>query len=98
MLSDEHYARWPDFSSRIAFAYNSAPHGGIGDVSAFQVYHGSDPRNTLASSLTDPPFFTEEEELALPAQFADAVALSTQIFTTLAKTHDQLPKLKRLFG
>jgi hypothetical protein len=92
LLSDEHYARWPDFSSRIAFAYNSAPHGGIGDVSAFQVYHGSDPRNTLASSLTTPPAFTEEEELALPAQFADAVALSTQMFTALAKSHDQFVK------
>jgi transposase InsO family protein len=92
LLSDEHYARWPDFSSRIAFAYNSAPHGGIGDVSAFQVYHGSDPRNTLAASLTDPPSFFEEEELALPAQFAEAVALSTQIFTALAKSHDQFIK------
>ncbi len=59
-------------------------------MSAFQVYHGSDPRNTLV--LTDPPSFTEEEELALPAQFADAVALSTQIFTALAKSHDQFIK------
>jgi hypothetical protein len=92
LLSDEHYARWPDFASRIAFAYNSAPHEGIGDVSAFQIYHGSDPRNTLASSLADPPTFTEEEELALPPQFADAVALSTQIFTALAKNHDQFIK------
>jgi hypothetical protein len=92
LLSDEHYARWPDFASRIAFAYNSAPHGGIGDVSAFQVYHGADPRNTLASSLTDPHTFTEEEELALPVQFAEAVALSTQVFTALAKSHDQFIK------
>ncbi len=39
-----------------------------------------------------PPTFTEEEELALPTQFADAVALSTQIFTALAKNHDQFIK------
>ncbi len=47
--------RWPDFASRIAFAYNSVPHEGIGSVTAFQIYHGTDPRNTLASSLADPP-------------------------------------------
>ncbi len=92
LVSDEHYARWSDFASRIAFAYNSVPHGGIGDVSAFQVYHGSDPRNTLASSLADPPTFTEEEELALPTQFVDAVAPSTKVFTNLAKNHDQFAK------
>jgi hypothetical protein len=92
LLSDEHYARWPDFASRIAFAYNSAPHEGIGAVTAFQIYHGTDPRDTLGSSLADPPTFTEDEELKLPAQFAEAVALSTQVFTAMAKNHDQFVK------
>ncbi len=92
LLSDEHYLRWPDFASRIAFAYNSAPHEGIGSVTAFQIYHGTDPRNTLASSLAKPPAFTEDEELALPAQFADAVALSTQMFTKMTKNHDEFVK------
>jgi hypothetical protein len=67
LLSDEHYARWPDFASRIAFACNSALHEGIGAVTAFQIYHGTDPRDTLGSSLADPPTFTEEEELQLPS-------------------------------
>ena len=31
---------------------------------------------------------SEDEELALPAQFAEAVAISTRAFTALAKTHD----------
>jgi transposase InsO family protein len=92
LLSDEHYLRWPEFASRIAFAYNATPHEGIGAVTAFQIYHGTDPRNTLASSLADPPVFTEDEELALPAQFADAVAMSTQAFTKMAKTHDEVVK------
>jgi hypothetical protein len=94
LLSDEHYLRWPEFASRIAFSYNTAPHEGVGSVSAFQIFHGSDLRNTLASSLTDPPTLTEDEELALPAQFAEAVAtsISTAVFTSLAKTHDRFVK------
>ncbi len=40
------------------------------------------------SSLVDPPPFTEDEELALPVQFAEAVARSTTAFTALARTHD----------
>jgi hypothetical protein len=94
LLSDEHYVRWPEFASRIAFSYNSAPHEGIGSVLAFQIFHGTDPRNTLASSLTDPPTLTEDEELTLPAQFAEAVAISTSVFVSLAKTHDQFVKAK----
>ncbi len=72
----------------IAFSYNTAPHEGIASVTAFQIFHGSDPRNTLVSSLQDPPLLTEDEELALPTQFAEAVALSTRVFAELARTHD----------
>ncbi len=58
-------------------------------MTAFEVYHGTPARNTLASSLADPPVpLTEDEELALPTQFAEAVAISTSAFTALAKTHD----------
>ncbi len=74
--------------SRIVFSYNTAPHEGIGSVTAFQIFHGSDPRNTLVSSLQDSPPLTEDEELALPAQFAEAVALSTGVFAEFARTHD----------
>ncbi len=88
LLSDEQHLRWPDFASRIAFAYNTAPHEGIGSVTAFEVYHGTPARDTLVASLVDPPPFTEDEELALPAQFAEAVARSTTAFTALARTHD----------
>ncbi len=89
MLSDENYVRWPEFAQRIAFAYNSAPHEGIASVTPFEVYHGAPARNTLASALADHPApLSEDEELALPAQFAEAVAVSTRAFTALARTHD----------
>ncbi len=58
-------------------------------MTPFEVYHGAPARNTLASVLADPPVpLSEDEELALPAQFAEAVAISTSTFTALAKTHD----------
>jgi transposase InsO family protein len=99
LLSDEHYQRWPDFASRIAFAYNDAAHEGIGSVTAFQIYFGSSARNTLASSLVETrPILTEDEELALPAQFADAVAVSTSAFAQIAKTHDVFVRTQRPFG
>ena len=86
LLSDEHYLRWPEFASHISFSYNTAPHEGIASVTAFQIFHGSDPHNTLVCSLQDSPPLTEDEELALPTQFADAVALSTGVFAELART------------
>jgi hypothetical protein len=89
LLSDEQYLRWPDFAQSIAFAHNTATHEGLNMITPFSVYHGSEARNTLASSLADSPLLTEGEELALPAQFADAVALFTRAFTAIAKTHDE---------
>ncbi len=80
LLSDKHYARWPEFASRIAFAYNASPHEGIGSVAPFEVYHGTPPRNTLAAPPGDSPVISEDEELALSAQFAEAVALFTSVF------------------
>ncbi len=88
LLSDEHYVRWPEFASRIAFAYNASRHEGIGSIAPFQVQHGAMPNNSLASAIGDAPVLSEGEELALPAQFAEALALSTSVFSQLAKTHD----------
>jgi transposase InsO family protein len=39
LLPDDHYAVWPSFASRIAFAYNTAPHEGLGGVTPFEIYH-----------------------------------------------------------
>jgi transposase InsO family protein len=89
LLSDDAYQRWPEFAQRIAFVHNTAVHEGLNAVTPFSVYHGTEARNTLASSLAPAPPLSEDEELALPAQFAEAVALSTQAFTAIAKTHDE---------
>jgi transposase InsO family protein len=51
LLPDDHYARWPAFAQRIAFAYNTASHESIAHVSPFQVQHGAPARNPLATRL-----------------------------------------------
>jgi hypothetical protein len=89
LLPDDHYVQWPQFASRIAFAFNSAAHGSIDDVSPFEVYHGSPPHDPLAALLVDAPPVNEEQDMELPACFAEAVATSTRIFTQLARTHDE---------
>jgi hypothetical protein len=88
ILSDEHYLQWPSFASRIAFAYNSAAHEAIASITPFEVHHGAPARNPFAASLPSTITLGESEELALPAQFAQAVALSTSAFSQVAKTHD----------
>ncbi len=88
LLSDEHYARWPEFASRLAFSYNASPHDGIGSISPFQLQRGSPPNNSLAAALGDASVLSEDEELVLPTLFAEAVALSTSVFTQIARTHD----------
>jgi transposase InsO family protein len=90
LLSDEHYQQWPAFASRITFAYITAAHEGIGGVTPFEVYHGAPARNPLTASLLENETEVDEDkELCLPEDFAAAVAVSTKVFTQLAKTHDQ---------
>jgi hypothetical protein len=87
LLSDEHYLQWSQFAQRIVFTHNSATHDEIGPINPFEVHHGAPARNTLASALADrpPPPLSEGEELALPAQFAAAVAVSTALLLNLQK-------------
>jgi transposase InsO family protein len=89
LLPDDHYAQWPSFASRITFAYNTAIHDSLGGPSPFEVYHGTPANNPLAALLVDSPPVDEDKEMALLAQFAEAVATSTRIFSQLARTHDQ---------
>ncbi len=63
LLSDEAYKRWADYAQRIAFVHNTAVHEGINVMTPFAVYHGSEARDTLASSLSDPPPVSEDIEL-----------------------------------
>ena len=90
LLPDDHYARWPDFASRIAFAYNTAGHESIAGVALFAVYHGAPARSPLAIALLEEPDIDENRELCLPGEFAEAVAVSTRVFSQLiAANHDQ---------
>ena len=88
LLPDDHYARWPAFASRIAFAYNTAAHDSIGNVTPFQVQHGTQARDSLLTPLLPTDQVNEDEELCLPEKFATAVAVSTRAFSQLAKTHE----------
>jgi hypothetical protein len=89
MLSDDHYLRWPAFAQRIAFAFNTASQGAIAEISPLQIYHGTPAHNPRCALLNDNPSIDEDKELELPTEFAAAVATSTQVFTQLARTHDQ---------
>ena len=92
MLPDDHYCRWPEFASRIAFAYNTAGHESIGSVTPFEVQHGAPARNSLLTPLLDAEEVDEKRELCLPGEFAAAVAVSTRAFSQLARTHDDFVK------
>jgi transposase InsO family protein len=80
LLPDDHYRVWPSFASRICFAFNSAGHDSIAGVTPFQVYHGAPARNPFSTLLLEGQVVDEDRELQLPAEFADAVAVSTQSF------------------
>jgi hypothetical protein len=89
ILPDDQYARWPAFASRIAFAYNTASHDSIGEITPFQVQHGAAARNSLLTPLLDEDKIDTKRELFLPDEFAAAVAVSTRAFSRLAQTHDE---------
>ena len=89
ILSDDQYRRWPTFVSRIVFAYNSAIHESLGGISPYEVYHGVPARNAFTAAA---PTRALEDELpdfdsTDPAQYAEAVKVSTAAFTRLAQNH-----------
>ncbi len=96
LLPDAHYKQWLVFAARICFAYNVAMHESIGGISPFQVQHGAPARDSMTSylNLEDQPVMSEEDVLKLPAQFADAVKISTQAFFQLATTNDKYVREK----
>ena len=94
LLPDDHYVQWPSFASRIAFAFNTAAHDSIAQVTPFEVYHGSPAHNPLTALLLDQPPVDEDSEIQMPLDFAEAVAVSTKVFSQLAKTHDEFVRTK----
>jgi hypothetical protein len=89
LLSDDHYLKWPCFTSRICWAYNTASHSSLGDVSSFEVYHGVPARDPFTSGLHRAAIDDELPSLDLndPAEFATAVSTSTAAFVRLARNH-----------
>ena len=98
LLSDEQYAKWPQYRARILFAYNTAPHQSLGMVSPFELYFGTTARLGFSAildaesvdHLSQPP--DEEDDIAQVRLFAAAVKTSTTAFVQLARNHDQYMK------
>jgi hypothetical protein len=89
LLPDDLYAIWPVFTSRICWAYNTAIHSSIGNVSPFEVYYGVPARDFITSGLHHRAIDDELDEVDLndPSAFAIAVKVSVEAFTLLAKNH-----------
>ena len=91
LLPDSHYQQWPRFAQRVAFAYNTAAHSSLGDVSPFEIFHGIPARNPFTTPAIDTPLDTPLPEVDLDdvKAFARAVKVSAAAFTSLAKGHDE---------
>jgi hypothetical protein len=98
LLPDDQYKEWPRFvSSRITFAYNTAPHQSLGGTSPFELKHGVPARDTFSRVLTDqtdllPQIADETGDIDNARLFAAAVETSTTAFVQLARNHDQFMK------
>ena len=94
ILPDDLYLRWPELASRVCFAYNTAPHSAIGNVSPFEIYHGVPARNPFAPLIPAARVDDQlpDHDLADPAAYATAVAVSVSAFTTMAKVHSDYEK------
>ena len=92
ILSPAMYERWPEFAQRIAFAYNTTPQEGLGEVSPYEVMFGIPPRSPFALDPSTPPPADLDAELVdrepgNPREFALALRESTAAFARLARAH-----------
>ena len=94
ILPDDMYLRWPELASRICFAYNSAPHSAIGNISPFEIYHGVPARNPFAPLIpaADLDAALTNFDLDDPAAYATAVSTSVSAFTAMAQHHSDYEK------
>jgi transposase InsO family protein len=108
LLPDDLYLHWPSFVAQVAFAYNTAAHSALDQVSPYQIYHGVQARNPFSAILATPctvDTVLPAANLADPKEFAIAVATSVDAFVRLAQVHDnyvrtqtaaELPSTSRL--
>ena len=96
LLPDDHYAIWPTFASRIAYAYNTAAHSSLGGTSPFEVYHGVPARDFMTSPLDHRANDDELDDVDLtdPTKFAHAVKTSVAAFCRLAQNHSDFIRTK----
>ena len=89
LLPDDQYRKWPQLAARICFAYNTAAHESLGNISPFELYHGVAARNPLTAELHARAIDDELPTVDLddPAAFATAVRTSAAAFTRLAAAH-----------
>ena len=89
ILSDDHYLQWPAFASRICYAYNTAAHESLGNVSPYEIYFGCPARDPFTSAAQDRALDDELPalDLADPAELATAVRESAAAFSALARHH-----------
>jgi transposase InsO family protein len=82
ILPDDMHKRWPELASRICFAYNSAPHSALGNVSPVEIHHGVPSRNPFAPLIpaADLDAVIKNFDLADPAACAAAVSTSVSAF------------------
>jgi hypothetical protein len=94
ILPDDLYLKWPELTARICFAYNTAPHSALGNVSPFEIYHGVPARNPFAPAI--PPANVDAAmppvDLNDPAAYATAVATSVSAFTSMARAHSDFER------
>ena len=95
LLPDDHYAIWPKFASRIAWAYNTAVHSSIGGISPYEIYHGVPARDFMTSGMHQRALDDEldDADLTDPTEFALAVKTSVVAFIRLAKAHSDLTRM-----
>ena len=91
LLSDDHYRKWPQFTSRICYAYNTAIHEALGGISPYEIFFGVAARNPFATAVYSRHIDAELPTANLndPAEFAAAVKISAAAFTRLARNHTE---------
>jgi hypothetical protein len=90
ILPPSHYQKWPLFASQVAWAHNTTPQDSLGNVSSFEMQHGTLPRSPFDP---DPNFKPDSQlptrDLGDPDEHATAIRESAAAFKELATRHQE---------
>jgi len=90
LLSPSMYRNWPLYAQRICWAYNTAVQETLGDISPFELDHGTPPKSPFAPSLfplTNNDANDLDIELIDQGDYAANLRTSTDAFVRLAAAH-----------